>query len=974
MEEENSQNFDNQQLNFDQYEQKQDQQDQNDVQSLLEIIGPLNNEIFELRSNLESSKGENGKIQRDNIFLQSEVQRLNSEVALLKSQIDEKSAMVSNLEQQKTEYEFQLKTKSSEMKAEMSKIFDELSEKRINAEDYRNLEEEKRQMIQDIGIFEEHIFDLSKEKENLKTTVADLRNEIINDLDTIERMQEDAKVSDTYISDLTQQITSAHEDILQSNAAIEKVNEINISLKQNNELLQKENDSLHDQLQKQSEMISQNIHQNKEVTEAFQDLRSKFEQSENACKDLTEKLNLAREENEYLNSCSQKSDSDRKKISALEFERSELNSRISLLESKLLLSSVKANNAEMAELKQKIQELEEIAESEKSLRDQLEQFSEENETLRSQKDAFDLRISELESHGSSSEELEMYKNKCESLESQINDLTIENDQLNTEKNSLQLKCEQFETEMESKNYEISGLQMKISEMEQNDEDLQKSLNQSEIDSTNLSTEHLHEKRNVIQLQKQIHELDQAIALLTNENSELKRNNQELLNDQRDLSQKILSISTKDDSLREVFENLSQKIQENSQLKDKIKKIENSLSIEAAEHLKTIKELDNKTQLCYKFEQKLRDININYESLATSLSKILNCTPDNNSIIINVSKLHGQLKSARKQQDQIENSIKAQLKSREETNYLKQQIAELQMNLGILTKKNSILQSKLQFNGIDTDETTESLQVNSGIYFSMDNNESSIISKGEEKDDSLYQLLTLSMKNFLQKLIDTKYSTIQNISSIILDELNETGTINESNCTDLADAITQTFCKTGGYLLKLDQIYEQSISTYNQKIDLIDEQLESALNKIGQCKIFYQQQAKQSVDNALSNHKLNVQDEGFVSRIPRKNNGISDYSKPTQQSMFQKDKQGELDRNDRTPSIPLQKKSYNLTPRSSQKKDQTPFRTPLAQLDASITNTFEIETPKLDLPRNTMSKIPVRFVPNGVAPPPTRNFH
>lgn len=959
----------------------------NDAQTFLSIIGPLNGQIFDLRSNLQVSADRVRQMQKDNRSLKFEVQRLNNEIVYLNSTLDEKKDMLKAFKEKQEEMEKISNTKVTELKTGITKMFEELEERKRHDEDLSRVLHEKQQMLKVIGLLEEQIYEQFSELNIRSTAILNLRKEIDGYLNEIGRMKLEAQNADEIIQNLYKQVSEAREEGEEAkkmngtmNLKIAQLNEVNNSLNDKISSLEKLNSSLlkdkdelllfnkelDSQMQissKEKEMYMIQLGQRQEVDDVIEIVRSKLNKTIKENSDYQNENRLIKEENKRLLEIIEKSTPDQKTIQSLELEKIELESRVALLEGQLQLRAVQMKDSVIAELEKKIEELQDSAESEKLLQEKVSILEEENSKLRSERDALDLRSNELEANTASMDDLQSALDKCEKLEDEARKRENEIEKIQTERNAIDLKYEELSNELEAARNQIKSIEEDNHLLKQKEEELQKYLAESELKLTNTNAENLQGKKESLQLKKRISELELITSSITEEKENLEKKNKSQIEEIEDLSRRIFNLTASSSNivvnntnpnLKSPYKMISDKSNEISELKKTIKSLEDQLSSESAEHLNTKKEMDKQFRALNESERHLRDTKTYFDGLVKSLTDIFLCKPNIASIIAAAAECKAQSQIAHTLYETLGKAKNDVIAARREPNYLKQKLNNANMLLDIEKRKNIVMTAKvdnninIDINNIDS-APLELPSINKSENVSLDMSE-----------------YKACCKSFLVILFDSKEipSGIQNIISNLLykAEIPENRDFfDESSWISLARAITSCFYKYRANLYNMNQKVVGMMSEIGQHVDDVQKRISMLPIK---CNSISLKQAKNvNIENKTNNNP-------YTSHIPRiATSSLNDrQSKTPIQSAFQS---SEFDR--QTPGKSNWKSS--ITPINSQKKQETPFRTPLGELSNSTMNiSFGTETPKITMHRNTMSKIPVHFMPSGVLPPKSRNYH
>ena len=451
-----------------------------------------------------------------------------------------------------------------------------------------------------------------------------------------------------------------------------------------------------------------------------------------------------------------------------------------------------------------------------------------------------------------------------------------------------------------------------------------------------------------------------------ENEILEDKNQSQRDELRDLSQKISNLTANKSSFQPSFINsntkspykiISDKTSEINDLKKKIRLLEAQLHSESAEHFDALKENDRQFRAIKEAERCLRNEKTDYEALAVSLANMFSCSPDISSIIAAASKCKAESKFTQTILEKYKKLQDESVNARREPNYLQQKLREANIKIDLEKKKNFIIAHKIDK---DSSQFESEKDVKNEISFSTN------IGKCE-----------ICVKNFLHILIDSnessneiKIAASNLLSKAQISELNDL--FDESLWSDLSKAIKSTICnyrlQFSRMKFRVESLSEnlvQTMGAINKNVDGLKSRISILSLKSGKISINQSKSVKMSKIESNRNDPM-------VSHIPRIINSSLNDRQPRKpmQSIFQK---SEIDSN--TPRKNNWKS--NATPKNIQKKqeNETPFRTPFGELSNSTLNiSFGTETPKITMHKNAMSKIPIHYVPSGVVPPDSRNYH
>ncbi|OHT10289.1 hypothetical protein TRFO_04325 [Tritrichomonas foetus] len=860
-----------------------------DAKSFLAIIGPLNGEIYDLRADLQSSATRVRQIKSDNRSLKFEVQRLNNEISILQSTLEQKELNILNLQKRQENFIHtntittntngldNSKETIENMKAEIAKLYDELSERRKLDGEIETLENEREEMIKDIGLFEESIYELNKKNLENLNTISKLRSEMYDRLNSIEDLKLEIRESDENIAELINQVSSARieeekakQELEQLkfetqkvNLEVNKLNETNVKLnerinylKQTNSALKQENTNLsrsNNQLtldlqknNKEKDMMSQRLSQNEQVNEAIEQLRSKALLADKRGRELEKDLENAKKDNNHLAELLESSTADKTTIRKLEDEKLELLSRVSLLEGQLQLRAVKMKDEEIMQLEEKIEKLTKQAAHEIELSEKVKRLEEENETYKAERDALDLRSAELESNTVSLEVYEDSQKQIKQLHEMLNDqkeemkekLEQKNEEIEKikiERDSVSLQNEYLTNLAEKTKKEYNEAEDQIKKMKSHQDELQNKITDFELKTTTSDIENIMGRRESIRLDSKISELEVINSSLLQEKAKLeetiadlhKRHTEEIqalsarvLKEQQLNNQTRNQTGSNDQIENETadeqneFTIISNLNQQISELAQKLRIAEAKLGSEAAEHLNTKKSLVyQQTTINAGLEAKLRSAETNFSGLVKAMTNIFGCQENIASIITAAGRAKGQSKLTEDLLTRVKRAEKDLVEARREPNLLRQKIRELNMYLELEKQKSSNL----------------ALKSKSANHFGINDYETSNI---EVINQTLVPLTVL----FLRRISNHKSSSVelQNKASVIAEQLENGDFGNENTWNSFADTILMSQFNASrintsffsDYMAEIDQKVSNlhfHISSLDAKLNYVQQQ-------------------------------------------------------------------------------------------------------------------------------------------------------
>ena len=992
-----------------------------EAQSFLSIIGPLNGEIFDLRGNLQASLDKVCKIKDDNRSLKYDVQRLTSELnklqikynerenefeAIIKSKDD--TLIQSQANQNIPEESQKAKDKVDELKSEISRLYNDLSNFKSMDSNSESLEKDKNEMLADIGILEENIYELNRKNENSIKTINELRNDIIDKLNLIDELKNELANSDKNVSKLIEesnryrkQSDNLKKKLLSLNNAYDDL-ELQLSkVKHNNEQLQMKNEELTNQIDRNAKEIgfmNKQIDQHKEFGGAIQNLRSKLVETETSNTQYEQELKLLKEENKNLTKLLENSKIDSMTIRRLEDEKLELTSRVALLEGQLQLQSVKMKDAEICQLENKIAELQKSAQNEKVLSEKVNALEIENESLRAERDANELKNAELEANTISLEEYNIAKATISTLKNQIFNNNREIENLRIEKNSIDLKHEERISEL---NKNIMDLRKQLEETEDLNnelsfklEEIQRKLDNAELDLTSKDTANIKDKKNAVRLTTKISELETINSSLQNEKNSLEGQIEELHKYYKDEIQKLsnsilrVNIPIRKNSTQSINYNESESEPEldgndsgnsngniqivsflNKQVVDlnqKLKNVESKFRNEAASHIQTKRELAAAINgTVNDLESQLRSAETKYKGLEGALTKIFDCEPSFYSIITAAGNAKYLASLSEKLKLRLNEMNIELVESRRTPNLLKQQLKESQILLDQEKKKVTLLENKLNNSQINSNRSNET---NKNAVF-----ESNIISFINSLNIKLIPMKTNpfihDILNHTNEIESSNYLNEQEWSQLSISIINAIQQLQNDTIENSLYEIQQKFLiHYDSLALELDKRYfdiSNQISRISDKIKS-ESILKTNVNTISNSQI------TQNLTINNQNHEHQLSKQITPNNISFFQESIKERETP--RSSF-------TNTNSTNRNFASTTKSIGITPTSALKSTkktmcfQSPFRTPLGNIDNSINNrTFDDDTPDYRLPINKSSKLPVRNIAFGVSCPKSRNFH
>ncbi|KAH0792255.1 early endosome antigen 1 [Histomonas meleagridis] len=626
----------------------------------INIIGPLNSEIFDIRTDSNTLYETYLSTKSSLNEIQTKLDNLDKENGTLKIAIEDKNNQIeylqTELNKKNTENAKLIETNQSttgDLKSEIYKLFTELEERRSRDGEIKGIETERTQMINDIGSFEVQIYELQTQLNNTQN-----QNSLL--LKQISEIREEKE---------TQKNQFLYEIEKERTKSIETEN-----LKWKIESLIKE-----------KEIILQRIASDKEVREAIEQLKTENENLKTQKINLEKQLQISRIEHKQLTNSI--SNSENIEIRRLEDEKLELLSRISVLESQIQLKSVKQKDAEMAllekQLQQKQKEFNELQNNFSNLQTENLKLTKEIEKNKEEINQSDLKCSELEYQLEKSQNKEqetILKNEIERLQNEIN--------------VFDLKHEQIQHELESSQKENEELHQKINIHIENEKTLHEMLSNTQLQTTQSDTTNIINRAQIIKLNQKISELEAIIRSLQSNKEELlntiSENNIRHKHELDILSQSIQSVDNNKAQI-EIVTTLNTKIID---LTNKSKQYLSQYQNESADHYNTKQNLIKSEANYSELSQRYRNIECDYSCLIESLTKLFKCMPSTSSIITAATRAS---KTCESYNNIIENNKKLEnelRKANQMPNFLNYRLKQTEFCLELERKKCDVLNLKL----------------------------------------------------------------------------------------------------------------------------------------------------------------------------------------------------------------------------------------------------------------------------------------
>lgn len=626
----------------------------------LDIIGPLNNEIFDLRYDSSIANEQYQNLKTDYNDLQLRFNKINSEKQKLNDIISNKDYVIENLQNDllKKNDEFLSLEKNNNsttnnLKKEIHNLFNELKQSKSNESETEKIIKEKEQMLNDIATLENHIYELSISIDSTKQENKDLLREINEIRENNEKQKnqfllelENERAKSIEVDDLKwriESLTKEKEIIKKRLADDHEVNEAIKILKSENEIIKAKNNDLETKLQES--MI-------KEMK-----LKNEIKASENA------------------------------EIRRLEGENLELLSRISVLESKLQLKEIQQKDAEMLKLenliKDKQNEIEKFQNNQKILLDENKNTRNELDDTKEKMNQLNIKCTDLE-------------NKLEEALNNENEkkLNSEIEELKKEKNNINVKCDELKNEVDNLTQEKEELQSSLNFQIEQQKELRNLLSSTKLQSTKSDTVNIINRSENIRLNKRISELESINRTLQNSKNALLKtiseNNQRHQVEIEKLSKKVNEIGKSNQEI-ELISTLNLKILElTNKLNECILKYQN----ESSDHYSTKQNLVRAETNYNDLSLKFRNLETDYSCLVESLTKLFNCMPSVSSIVSSATQI-ARTNSTKQLLEQKVTNLENQLKKEKEIPIvLEYRLKQLEFCLNLEKKKSSVYQMKL----------------------------------------------------------------------------------------------------------------------------------------------------------------------------------------------------------------------------------------------------------------------------------------
>lgn len=596
---------------------------------MLQIIGPLNSEIYDLRQGLADFGKSHRELKREATNLRIETQRLASENVMLRSSLSEAEAqyarVCNEIENKTKELSFLRKSTSEsteDLKKEIVAIYSELNERRQKDGLVSATAEERDMLLRDISALEVHIYNLERAHDEESTKNHQLLQRITELQSGFESQKE------TWMTALE----SLENEKKEYRAIIARKNEEISELSSQSNVKELERQLRMANTEK--EMFMKRLSVNQEVDEAITRITAELgEWKEKASQ-------LERERDSLIQESARSSQDavasvDEEFVHKLEYENIELSSKVSLLEAQLQLKSVMQKDSAVCALEQ---QLKSIAEEKSSLETQLQTANAirgEFDKLRDERDSLELRCTELEHKlsvvGEERSEVEQLRAQCERLQKEHDDVESLKDKIN----SLELRSEELDYNLEEQKKRNSELVSQLQQQTKANEEMKAMLSDLEIRANKTDVTNLQNKSQIVKKQVEISELESMIRVMKTEKMSLlatieemnRRHQEELLA----LSKHVPSNSS-GSSPQQQIEIVAALNQRNADLTQEKIRLSIALSNEAADHLETKKRFDEQHRSYNALVRKYRDIQADHSLLVNTLTEQFSCLPTVASII------------------------------------------------------------------------------------------------------------------------------------------------------------------------------------------------------------------------------------------------------------------------------------------------------------------------------------------------------